>query len=149
MRVAHRNAITLHAEIIDSINRDSIICSDGWAAYEGIMPSGNLPGLRDPQGNLLFRDHKTVIHSRNFVDPPRGRNPYWRNDILPECRDLQYTGRIRGPLQLGTRLPFRVHTQKVERQWRELRATVKSSRNLEEVDFYIGKLYLFIFSGLF
>lgn len=138
MRVANRNAITLHAEIIDSIARDSIIFTDGWAAYDGIMPTRNLPGLMDPQGNLLYRDHKKVIHDRNFVDPPRGQPPFWRRDILPECRDMQYRGPIRGPLRLGTRLPYRVHTQKVERQWRELRKTVKSSRDLEEVDFYLG-----------
>lgn len=139
MRVAHRDQMTLHGEIVDCIEQGSIICSDGWAAYNGIMPTRTLPGLRDPAGNLLFKAHFKVIHERNFVNPPRNRPPLWRRDILPECRDKQHRPQPRGPLLMGMRLPFRIHTQKVERQWRELRNTVKSTRDLDKVDFCIGK----------
>lgn len=139
MRVEQRDAITLHAEIVDCIEPGSIICTDGWAAYKGIMPTRTTPGILDPQGNPLFKAHFTVIHNHNFVDPPRNLPPMFRRDILPECRDMQHQPQPQGPLAMGMLLPFRCHTQRVERQWRELRETVKSSRDIDKIDFYIGK----------
>jgi len=132
--------MTLHAEIIDSVEEGSIICTDGWAAYEGIIPGqGNqYPGLRNAQQLLMYRDHLTVIHDRQFVEPPRNEPPFWRNDILPECRDKQFIGPLPQLLEVGTWLPFRVHTQHAERQWIELRNSVNSSSDLASVDRSIG-----------
>jgi hypothetical protein len=144
MRVTDRTRITLHAEIMDSIEEGSIICSDGWAAYEGIMPTArtsinNMPGLRNAQGNFMYTDHQVVIHDKEFVRPAANLPPFWRNDILPKCRDMKFNGPLPGPLQFGTHLPFRVHTQTVERQWRELRESVESTNDLETVDRKIGE----------
>ena len=139
MRVADRTGITLHGEIVDSIAPGSIICSDGWAAYQSIMPSGNHPGLRTATvGPLLYKDHHVVIHDRQFVEPPKHEPPLWRDDILPECRDKTFVGPLPGPLHLGTFLPYRIHTQSIERQRLSLRNAVVSSESLESVDFYIG-----------
>jgi len=133
MRVHRRNMDTLHAEIIDSIQDGSIICSDGWAAYRGLLDL-------DVNGQQRYRDHLVVIHDRNFLDPPRSEDPYFRHDINFECRDKQFSGPL--PQQYANHnpeyLPFRCHTQHVERSWIELKRKVRSNTDFDEVDRYIG-----------
>jgi hypothetical protein len=133
MRVDRRNMETLNGEILDSIRPQSIICTDGWLGYNGINR------MVDVNGQNIYAGHYVVIHERNFVEPPRGEEPFWRSDILPECRDMQYIGPYPVDPQTGNQmLPFRVHTQKVERGWLQLRKDVKSTRWPEAIDRYIG-----------
>jgi len=126
MRVDLRDMRTLHAEIIDCIEDESIICSDGWSGYNRLLR------LRVNR-RQRYRDHIVVIHERNFLNPPRHRPPFWRDDILPECRDKQFVG----PYPRGL-LPFRGHTQKIERAWRQLRRKVRSTRDYGRIDRYLG-----------
>jgi transposase-like protein len=58
--VPDRSAATLIPIIRQMIKKDSIIVSDGWAAYHGIM---NEPG---------FAAHYVVNHSLHYVDPDTG-----------------------------------------------------------------------------
>lgn len=134
MRVDFRNNQTLHAEIIDNIAPGTIICTDGWAAYQGIR------GLMDANNQPLYPAHFVIIHQTNFVDPPRSEPPYFRDDIDPACRDKQFIGPLGPPDPTTglTALPFRVHTQACERQWRDLRESVQSSSDFPTVDRYIG-----------
>jgi hypothetical protein len=54
--VERRNWATLWPIIEQHVAPDSIIVSDGWAAYNGL---DNQPTV----------NHRVVIHERNFVDP--------------------------------------------------------------------------------
>lgn len=69
--VDKRDAATLLPIIQNVVLPDSVIISDEWAAYRGI---GNLP---------QNYTHRTVNHSRNFVNPADGSHTnnvenYWK-----------------------------------------------------------------------
>jgi len=133
MRVVRRDNQTLTGEILDNVLPGSHLCTDGWAAYNGLkeLQKDNLP---------VFRSHQVVIHSENFMNPPRGEEPFWRSDLLPECIDSKFIGPYKFDCVKGKLMyPYRVHTQKVERSWLELRKSVKSTRTFELIDRYIGK----------
>ena len=56
---------TLDSLVVEDIKASTRIDSDGWKGYN------NYGSLTDKYGKVLY-DHKTVEHTKNFVDPISG-----------------------------------------------------------------------------
>ena len=93
-RVENRNADTLTEVILDHVKPETTIHTDMWRGY-----------IRLRQTDQAYI-HRTVDHSKNFVDPETG-----------------------------------VHTQNIERLWRELKDVLKRYRGIpkEEVDSHVAE----------
>jgi len=85
MRVDLRNMITLHAQIIDCIEGESMFCSDGWVGYNRLL---RLRVNRRQQ----YSDHIVVIQEENHLNLPHHRQPFWKVEILQDCLDKQFVG---------------------------------------------------------
>lgn len=123
--VAQRNEETLSEHLVDYVDIDSYLCTDGWLGYNGCAN--------------LFNGHGVVNHSQNFVNPPRDQDPLW---VAPgrfnnECLDRQWTGPP--PRNTPNYEPFRIHTQHIERSWQGLKKIIGNMRNVDEINEYIGE----------
>ncbi|KAK9732137.1 hypothetical protein QE152_g12989 [Popillia japonica] len=69
-----------------------------------------------------FRGHSTVNHRTNFVVPAREQDPHWVpvGRFNEACLDR----RMRGPPRADGQVPFRSHTQTIERCWRDLKQSI-------------------------
>lgn len=121
--VPNRRRETLLPIMLEHVDNASYICSDCWRAYRGC--------------DQHFAGHGAVNHQEGFVFPRRQEEPQWvaEGTFNIECLD----GKWRGPPPRPDVVPFRCHTQTVERTWRELKRVLSPYTQGDTVDEYIGE----------
>ncbi|KAK9674655.1 hypothetical protein QE152_g40952 [Popillia japonica] len=98
----------LREELVYHVDVRSHLCTDIWTGYRNM--------------NRTFRGHSTVNHTTNFVEPAREQDLHWVpvGRFNEACLDR----RVRGPPREDGQVPFRTHTQTIERCWRDLKQSL-------------------------
>ncbi|KAI5639423.1 ISXO2-like transposase domain-containing protein [Phthorimaea operculella] len=104
---------TLDPIIAENVAEDSYIMSDRHRSYMGVH-------LR-----LGMRGHSSVNHSERFVNP------------IPVS--IPVDPRLGDPVPGSPNVLVKVHTNTVERQWRELKKHCRSCRSVERLKWYMGE----------
>uniref|UniRef100_V5GTL7 ISXO2-like transposase domain-containing protein n=1 Tax=Anoplophora glabripennis TaxID=217634 RepID=V5GTL7_ANOGL len=121
--VERRDADILMPLLQQCIDGNSYICTDGWKAYEDC--------------DMVFNGHGVANHNQNFLNPPREEEPNWASagTFNEECLDTKWNG----PAPQPGYVPFRNHTQTIERAWRDLKECLKTTNSMEYASEYIGE----------
>ncbi|KAI4470869.1 signal recognition particle 54k protein srp54 [Holotrichia oblita] len=84
-----------------------------------------------------FNGHGVVNHSHQFLNPVREEEPLCvpAGRFAPECLDKQWVG----PPTIPGHVPFRDHTQNIERCWRDLKSLIVPSTKENVVYLYLGE----------
>ncbi|KAI4455451.1 isxo2-like transposase domain [Holotrichia oblita] len=122
--VQRRDAETLRDLLVAHVDLRTHLCTDGWAAYRNI-------------GQTFRRGHTTVNHRIQFLEPVRAEDPTW----VPVGRyhEACLDGRWRGPPAENGLIPFRSHTQTIERCWRDLKQQIDNGKRGRYADDYVGE----------